>query len=109
DQLHRRRAPRMRARKLLPGAAAHERRQRRRPRRARRSQPFQPVGPQGARVGGGHGGMNRPEEIDVRNRDAVEAAERAANYEWGFTSEVEQDFAPKGLNEDTVRFISAKK
>jgi Fe-S cluster assembly protein SufB len=53
--------------------------------------------------------MNRPEEIDVRNREAVEAAERAANYEWGFTSEVEQDFAPKGLNEDTVRFISAKK
>ncbi|HYJ30917.1 MAG TPA: Fe-S cluster assembly protein SufB [Allosphingosinicella sp.] len=53
--------------------------------------------------------MNRPEEIDVRNREAVEAAERAANYEWGFTSEVEQDFAPKGLSEDTVRFISAKK
>ncbi|MGZ8287528.1 MAG: Fe-S cluster assembly protein SufB, partial [Allosphingosinicella sp.] len=28
---------------------------------------------------------------------------------WGFTSDIEQDFAPKGLNEDTVRFISAKK
>jgi Fe-S cluster assembly protein SufB len=46
---------------------------------------------------------------DIRNREAIEAAERAAAYEWGFTSEVEQDFAPKGLNEDTVRFISAKK
>jgi len=46
---------------------------------------------------------------DVRNKAAHEAAERASNYEWGFTSEIEQDFAPKGLSEDTVRFISAKK
>ena len=30
-------------------------------------------------------------------------------YEWGFSSDIEQEFAPKGLNEDTVRFISAKK
>mgnify|MGYP000005152333 CR=1 FL=1 len=45
----------------------------------------------------------------VRNKAAHEAAERASNYEWGFTSEIEQDFAPKGLSEDTVRFISAKK
>ncbi len=27
----------------------------------------------------------------------------------GFTSDIEQDFAPKGLSEDTVRYISAKK
>jgi Fe-S cluster assembly protein SufB len=53
--------------------------------------------------------MSPPNDMDVRNRDAIDAAERAAKYEWGFTSEVEQDFAPKGLNEDTVRFISAKK
>ncbi|MFL6846402.1 MAG: Fe-S cluster assembly protein SufB [Allosphingosinicella sp.] len=46
---------------------------------------------------------------DIRNREAHEAAERAATYEWGFTSDIEQDFAPKGLSEDTVRFISAKK
>ena len=46
---------------------------------------------------------------DVRNREAQEAADRASTYEWGFTSDIEQDFAPKGLNEDTVRFISAKK
>ncbi|ARS28089.1 Fe-S cluster assembly protein SufB [Sphingomonas sp. KC8] len=46
---------------------------------------------------------------EVRNREAFEAAEKASTYEWGFTSEIEQDFAPKGLNEDTVRFISAKK
>jgi Fe-S cluster assembly protein SufB len=30
-------------------------------------------------------------------------------YKWGFSTEIESDFAPKGLNEDTVRFISAKK
>jgi len=46
---------------------------------------------------------------DVRNAEAVAAAERSAKYEWGFTSDIEQDFAPKGLSEDTVRFISAKK
>jgi Fe-S cluster assembly protein SufB len=46
---------------------------------------------------------------DIRNREAQEAVDRASSYEWGFTSDIEQDFAPKGLNEDTVRFISAKK
>ena len=46
---------------------------------------------------------------DIRNREAHEAAEKLAEYEWGFVSDVEQEFAPKGLNEDTVRFISAKK
>jgi Fe-S cluster assembly protein SufB len=45
----------------------------------------------------------------VRNREAQEAADRASTYEWGFTSDIEQEFAPKGLSEDTVRFISAKK
>jgi Fe-S cluster assembly protein SufB len=46
---------------------------------------------------------------EVRNREALEAAERASVYDAGFFSEVETEFAPKGLNEDTVRFISAKK
>ncbi|HEX8127336.1 MAG TPA: Fe-S cluster assembly protein SufB [Allosphingosinicella sp.] len=46
---------------------------------------------------------------DIRNREAQEAVDRASNYEWGFSSDIEQDFAPKGLSEDTVRFISAKK
>ena len=49
------------------------------------------------------------EEINVRNREAQEAVDRASTYEWGFTSDIEQEFAPKGLNEDTIRFISAKK
>src|SRR3954451_17455517 len=46
---------------------------------------------------------------EVRNREAQEAVDRASTYEWGFTSDIEQDFAPKGLSEDTIRFISAKK
>ena len=31
------------------------------------------------------------------------------HYKWGFTSDIEADLAPKGLSEDIVRFISAKK
>jgi Fe-S cluster assembly protein SufB len=46
---------------------------------------------------------------DVRNREAHEAVEEASTYKYGFVSDIEQDFAPKGLSEDTVRFISAKK
>ncbi|RMF70036.1 MAG: Fe-S cluster assembly protein SufB [Calditrichaeota bacterium] len=30
-------------------------------------------------------------------------------YKWGFTTDIEQEVAPKGLSEETVRFISAKK
>ncbi|MDZ4317973.1 MAG: Fe-S cluster assembly protein SufB, partial [Phenylobacterium sp.] len=38
--------------------------------------------------------------------DAVAALEK---YAHGFTSDIEQEFAPKGLNADIVRFISEKK
>ena len=41
------------------------------------------------------------------NAQAREAI--AKDYEWGFSSDIEQEFAPKGLSEDTVRFISGKK
>jgi Fe-S cluster assembly protein SufB len=30
-------------------------------------------------------------------------------YKWGFETDIAMEFAPKGLNEDIVRFISAKK
>jgi Fe-S cluster assembly protein SufB len=30
-------------------------------------------------------------------------------YKWGFVSDIEADSAPPGLNEETIRFISAKK
>ena len=43
----------------------------------------------------------------TKNAEAYEAVNKS--YEWGFHSDIEQDFAPKGLSEDTVRFISAKK
>ncbi len=32
-----------------------------------------------------------------------------SDYKWGFTTDIEMDSAPKGLNEDIIRFISAKK
>ncbi len=32
-----------------------------------------------------------------------------SEYKWGFTTDIETDMAPKGLNENIVRFISAKK
>ena len=32
-----------------------------------------------------------------------------SEYKWGFVSDIESENAPKGLNEDIVRFISAKK
>ncbi|MCP5395742.1 MAG: Fe-S cluster assembly protein SufB [Sphingomonadaceae bacterium] len=45
----------------------------------------------------------------MQDREAREAAAKAADYEHGWSSEIETEFAEKGLNEDTVRFISAKK
>ena len=44
---------------------------------------------------------------DAPNAEFREAI--AKDYEWGFSSDIETDFAPKGLSEDTVRFISSKK
>ncbi|MBA3725916.1 MAG: Fe-S cluster assembly protein SufB [Armatimonadetes bacterium] len=41
----------------------------------------------------------------------VEQLESLANrdYKWGFVTDIDQETAPKGLSEDTIRFISAKK
>ncbi len=44
-----------------------------------------------------------------RNAEAQAAVDDMGSYKWGFATDIEQDFAPKGLSEDTVRFISAKK
>jgi Fe-S cluster assembly protein SufB len=43
--------------------------------------------------------------------ETIEAVQAVADsgYKWGFETDIEMDFAPKGLNEDIVRFISAKK
>ena len=48
------------------------------------------------------------EGIDKATVDAARALE-SKNYSAGFSTEIEQEFAPRGLNEDIVRFISAKK
>eukprot|EP00439_Symbiodinium_sp_Y106_P089187 s1_g1723.t1 len=40
----------------------------------------------------------------------IEAVDEAVGkYKYGFSTDIESEKAPKGLNEDTVRFISAKK
>jgi Fe-S cluster assembly protein SufB len=49
------------------------------------------------------------EELDTQDRAAREAAAKAADYEHGWSAEIDTEFAPKGLDESTVRFISAKK
>ncbi|MEM9881012.1 MAG: Fe-S cluster assembly protein SufB, partial [Pseudomonadota bacterium] len=36
-------------------------------------------------------------------------SEVTGEYKYGFSTDIESDFAPKGLTEDTIRFISAKK
>jgi Fe-S cluster assembly protein SufB len=48
-------------------------------------------------------------ERRAMNAEAQQAVDKASTYEFGWSSDIEQDFAPKGLNEDTVRFISDKK
>ncbi len=53
--------------------------------------------------------MSAPVTIPPKNAEALAAAKKASDYEWGFVSDIEQEFAPKGLSEETVRFISAKK
>ena len=45
------------------------------------------------------------EEAIEKDRAAREAAKSLETYEFGFHSDIEQEFADKGLSEDTVRFI----
>ena len=49
------------------------------------------------------------EELDIQDREARDAAAKAADYEHGWSADIETEFAEKGLTEDTVRFISGKK
>ncbi len=44
----------------------------------------------------------------VTEKDTLEALANR-DYKWGFHTDIEQDVLAPGLNEDTVRFISAKK
>ena len=49
------------------------------------------------------------DDIEIKDKAAWDAAEKVADYEHGWSSDIETDFAPKGLNEDIVRLISKKK
>ncbi|HYH56746.1 MAG TPA: Fe-S cluster assembly protein SufB, partial [Anseongella sp.] len=42
---------------------------------------------------------------DLKVLDQITQSE----YKYGFHTDIETDYAPAGLNEDTIRFISAKK
>jgi hypothetical protein len=42
-------------------------------------------------------------------KDTVDQVAGLEKYEHGFVTDIEQEFAPRGLNRDTVAFISAKK
>jgi Fe-S cluster assembly protein SufB len=42
-------------------------------------------------------------------QETIDVVERLGAYSAGFSTDIDQEFAPVGLDEDTVRFISAKK
>ncbi|MFE8872085.1 Fe-S cluster assembly protein SufB [Acetobacter persici] len=44
----------------------------------------------------------------TETREAVEKLGQSS-YKWGFETDIDMDVAPKGLNEDTIRLISARK
>ena len=46
---------------------------------------------------------------DTISKQTVETAKALETYKYGFTTAIESEKAPKGLSEDVVRFISAKK
>ena len=41
--------------------------------------------------------------------ETIEEVEKLGAYKYGFSTDIETDKAPKGLNEDVIRFISMKK
>src|SRR5260221_8502336 len=107
---------RMHSRRALPGEAAHRGRRQGGARGAwsgesRTSQQFPGEGRGPARTRKSLGSCLRRSTVSmneaVKNREL--RAKIAQAYEWGLLPDVEQAFAPRGLNEDTVRFISGKK
>ena len=50
----------------------------------------------------------KPGFVDQESENTVEAFV-SQDYKYGFYTDVEQDVAPRGLNEDIIRLISAKK
>ncbi len=44
-----------------------------------------------------------------KDTEASRLVDEGSQYKYGFVTDIESDVAPPGLNEDTIRFISAKK
>ncbi|WP_411956791.1 Fe-S cluster assembly protein SufB [Paracoccus homiensis] len=55
--------------------------------------------------------MTETTDLDLRegvDRETVETVQNIGSYKYGWDTEIEMDYAPKGLNEDIVRLISEK-
>ena len=48
-------------------------------------------------------------EANKHDNDEILNNATSGEYKYGFTSDIDTHIIPKGLNEDVVRFISAKK
>ena len=51
------------------------------------------------------------QDLDIRegvDRETVETVQNMGSYKYGWDTEIEMEFAPKGLSEDIVRLISEK-
>jgi len=53
--------------------------------------------------------MAQPKKVDMDNDLRTIERTVLSDYKYGFVTDIEADEAPKGLNEGTIRFISAKK
>ena len=40
----------------------------------------------------------------MASSDTLKLVEKASDYKYGFTTNIEQEFAPKGLNENIIKF-----
>ncbi|WBU61243.1 Fe-S cluster assembly protein SufB [Paracoccus albus] len=55
--------------------------------------------------------MNTTPDLEVRegvDRETVETVANMGSYKYGWDTEIEMEYAPKGINEDIVRLISQK-
>ncbi|MFN4101785.1 MAG: Fe-S cluster assembly protein SufB, partial [Pararhodobacter sp.] len=55
--------------------------------------------------------MTATTDLDVRegvDRETVETVQNMGSYKYGWNTEIEMEYAPKGVNEDIVRLISKK-
>ena len=56
--------------------------------------------------------MNALDDIQVKEgveQDTIDTVRSIGTYKYGWETDIETEFAPKGLNEDIVRLISGKK